>query len=262
MLKRQKHWILPLAAVVLIGLAGCGDDEKPSTAPTGGTAYGSAQAVGNGTARTFVTWGSDGNPTSVGVRLTAAALTGLPTDPSGMFERDLEFPPEAAKTPYDHLGLDWNPVGHEPPGIYNLPHFDVHFYMIDQASQDAITGIGADSSVAVRSPAPEEIPAGYIQGPGVVPRMGVHWIDPTSPEFNGATFTTTFIYGFYDGHMIFEEPMVTAAFLTSKQNFNQALKLPQVYPRANRYYPTSYSVHWDAQTSEYVISLDGLQLRP
>ena len=25
--------------------------------------------------------------------------------------------------------LNWNPHGHIPPGIYDRPHFDVHFYM-------------------------------------------------------------------------------------------------------------------------------------
>jgi hypothetical protein len=29
--------------------------------------------------------------------------------------------------------------------------------------------------------------------------MGVHWIDPKSPEFNGGKFTQTFIFGSYDG---------------------------------------------------------------
>jgi hypothetical protein len=27
------------------------------------------------------------------------------------------------------VGLNWNPHGHIPPGVYDLPHFDFHFYI-------------------------------------------------------------------------------------------------------------------------------------
>ncbi len=45
--------------------------------------------------------------------------------------------------------------------------------------------------------------------------MGAHWVDPTSPEFTGAGFSRTFLYGFWDGHMNFLEPMITKAFIES-----------------------------------------------
>jgi hypothetical protein len=35
------------------------------------------------------------------------------------------------KMPFDHLVSNFNPSGHGPPGIYTVPHFDFHWYIID-----------------------------------------------------------------------------------------------------------------------------------
>jgi len=32
-----------------------------------------------------------------------------------------------AVPPFDHIGINWNPNGHPPAGVYNRPHFDVPF---------------------------------------------------------------------------------------------------------------------------------------
>src|SRR5690606_5961810 len=63
-------------------------------------------------------------PIAVGVTLTEAALTGLPDakdlDPKmPMMEYVLEVPKEIKGMPYDHITLDWNPIGHEPVRIYD-----------------------------------------------------------------------------------------------------------------------------------------------
>ena len=39
-------------------------------------------------------------------------------------------PPPLAPEPYRFMMLDWNPQGHQPPGVYTVPHFDFHFYMV------------------------------------------------------------------------------------------------------------------------------------
>jgi len=88
--------------------------------------------------------------------------------------------------------------------------------------------------------------------------MGAHWIDPMSPEFNNQSFTRTFIYGFYDGKMIFVEPMVTVAYFETKPNEQNNIRLPAKYPGIS-YYPTLYSIKYDAANKEYTVSLDGLR---
>jgi hypothetical protein len=104
------------------------------------------------------------------------------------------------------------------------------------------------------------VPRGYMRAPGAVPRMGAHWFDPTSPEFNGKPFTTTFLYGSYDGRLTFVEPMITREFLESRPNHSEDLKLPRAYAQPG-YYPTRYRVTHDPAKHEYSVVLEGLVKR-
>jgi hypothetical protein len=89
--------------------------------------------------------------------------------------------------------------------------------------------------------------------------MGVHWVDPTSPELNGKPFTATFIYGSWDGKVIFAEPMITKAYLETKPQFSAELPAPA--RDEGGYYPKRYAVRWDAATKEYRITLTGFAPR-
>ncbi len=253
----SRELLLAVSSAFLL-LAACNDD-NPSGPDLAGTFVGQTWAVGNGTARTWVTRDGAGKPTTLGITLSEAALTNLPTVDT---EFSFELPPEAGATPYRHVGFNWHPLGHMPTGVYNVPHFDVHFYMISEAQRYAITGTGPDSLRLYRSPAPEFFPAGYINPPGAgEPRMGNHWADPTSPEFNGQPFTRTFIFGSYDGLVTFWEPMITKAYLETRPNATLDIKQPQRYSAGGRYYPTRYTVRFDATALEYHITLDGFVLR-
>jgi hypothetical protein len=111
-----------------------------------------------------------------------------------------------------------------------------------------------------RVPAPELVPAGYTKLPGAVPLMGAHWVDPTSPELNGELFTTTFLYGSWDGKPTFAEPMVTKAFMETKPDVRAPVAVPARYA-APGYYPTEYRVYWNAGAKEYRVALSGLLRR-
>jgi hypothetical protein len=87
--------------------------------------------------------------------------------------------------------------------------------------------------------------------------MGVHWIDMTSPEFTGSTFTTTYIYGFYKGNMLFGEPMITLAYLQSEPDVTLDVKQPAEFKKPG-YYPTKYRISYDKQQQSYSVSLEGL----
>jgi hypothetical protein len=222
------------------------------------TFKGESEPLGDGIVYSWVTLDAEGNPSAIGVNFTELALSGLPE--GEVVEYILPLPEEASATAYDHIGIDWNPEGHEPQGIYDSAHFDVHFYMIGQEERDKITATEEDMANLEKEPEPEFIPEGYVSTPGGVPRMGAHWIDPTSPEFSGQPFGETFIYGFYDGEMVFVEPMVTIDFLKTKPELTKPLKLPKSYP-TNAYYPTSYSVRYSETGSEYTVALEGMTLR-
>lgn len=232
-----------------------------------GTYTGEAKRVGNGVAYSWVTLDAKGKPASVGVTLTETALEGLnQIEPQSFaeMERDmfmLMLPKQAMKTAFDHISLDWNAKGHPPMNVYDKPHFDIHFYTLTQAEREKITAIGPDVAVCRKTVPGGYTPAGYVYAPGTeAPQMGGHWIDPKAPELNGKPFGSTFIYGSYNGKLAFVEPMVTKAFLDSKEELNVEIPVPTVYAKS-AYYPTRYVIHHDAVRHEVTIALDGMVWR-
>ena len=90
-----------------------------STKATGsGTVFGPSQPLGNGTVKTYVTLDDAGQPTEVGLRLTPAAMDGLPQDTGPANLVMLAFPDEAAGTAFNHVMLNWNPQGHDPIALF------------------------------------------------------------------------------------------------------------------------------------------------
>ncbi len=238
----------------------------PQEDPAGIT-YGPAVRVGQGIARTYIL--SAGNaPMEVGVLLTESALSGLQghhepgavpmPDGHSMYEHVLALPADN-RTPFQHVVLNWNPGGHEPPGLYDQPHFDFHFYTITDAERRTIVpSDAAFATKAKRVPAAAFIPAGYIAPDTMaVPLMGVHWIDPKSPEFNGQTFSRTFIFGSWDGKVTFAEPMITKAFLESKPDATFPLPFAAQYAEPG-YQPASYTVRWVAKEKQWRVALSQL----
>lgn len=262
---RKLTYYLCMFSVVAILFSGCAVGESQPQKENcnmksiqKGTFEGENKTLGNGTVYSWVKLDNKGNPSSIGVNFTESALKGLPE--GAVVEYTLALPEEAASTAYDHIGVDWNPEGHDPHGIYDTPHFDFHFYMISPEERDKITASEEDSEKLSKEPASGYIPEGYVSTPGGVPRMGAHWIEPEAPEFKGQPFNETFIYGFYDGKMVFVEPMVTTAFLETKPEVTKELKLPKCYP-ASAYYPTNYSVSYSETSKEYTVALENLTLR-
>jgi len=257
-----KDFLGVLSMIVITSFMGCA--EFRNLGPVAGTYDGPSRDMGEGRAHAFIKIDDNGSPTTIGIRITESALVGLPAEPprdADGWEYVLSLPKEAANSGYNHVVIDWNPKGHIPPGVYDKPHFDFHFYLISSEQREKITARGDDLAKAHRSPAPEFMPEGYILPNGTeVPRMGAHAIDTTAPEFNKLPFTKTFIYGFYDGQMIFLEPMMTKVFLETKPNMLDRVKLPKTYSK-HAYYPTSYGVNYNATEREYEISLESLIFR-
>lgn len=240
-----------LASVVL--LAGCKENETTDPNPT---YRGDAQKLGNGQAYSWVKFAGD-KPTSIGMTFTKGALENIPH--GAPVSLALSLPKEAVgKTPFDHVLLDFSHTGHEPPGIYDVAHFDVHFYFQPQAERAAIPPYSPATAAKFDNLPPDGImPKPYFRLPGGVPGMGVHWANPTSPELNGQKFTETLILGSYDGKMTFIEPMVTLSLLQSKPNVSKSIPMPAKFAKAG-YYPMKYSIRQEGD--EVVISLDDLMM--
>ncbi len=231
------------------------------------TYYGPAVPLGAGKAQTFITINKDGKPTGMGVALSEKSLENLPSSQTGhnhrstsaplTFEYVLQFPKQAEITPFQFMTLDWNPQGHEPQGIYDLPHFDFHFFMISNQERQTITPLeGMDPEI----PQAKYIPTPYFQLPGRVPNMGVHWVDPRSPELAGATFTRTFIYGTYKEKMAFMEPMITLDYIKSKPTNVDEIPLPTHF-QTDGFYPSKYQVKYNPVRKEYLILFTDFNLK-
>jgi hypothetical protein len=220
------------------------------------TYYGDSAVLGGARLFTYVTVekreGAPGNhkvPVELGVEMPAGALAHLPAEGSMQI---LYFPNQARNMEFQYMMLDWNPQGHPPDGVYTLPHFDFHFYMQDL---DDVMAIGPEDYETSRVPVPPQfMPAGYIDVGAFEPQMGNHLIDPSSPEFNGQTFSRTFLYGAFDGKITFYEPMITLASLTGTPNQCVALKLPQAWAESG-YYPTGYCTSYDKARRVYRVFL-------
>ena len=273
-----------LIALALTGL-GCVDSgpNDPAGTSSSNRQYGAPVKLGNGEARVYVVRDvRSGDPVEVGVALTESALVGLPeagTHGGNGHEHYnsyvLELPAQH-RTPYQFVELDWNPKGHGGP--YVAPHFDFHFYRISLAERDAIDP--SDPSYAERAanlPPAEEMPVGYAAhhalmnitaAQAAVPRMGLHWIDLSSPELppRNQPFTATFIVGSWDGRVIFDEPMITRAFILSQRDVPEAGDSIIPVPSSQKYTPaglymTGYRASWDAAAKEFRVALTGLQAR-
>jgi hypothetical protein len=227
--------VLLIFTLFMGGLLSCSKDQD--VAPT---YKGTEQTLGNGKAYSWAKFTTDGKPTAIGFTLTKGALDNLP---HGGLALVLNIPTEAmGKMPFDHIMLDYLHTGHEPPGIYDVAHFDMHFYMQPLAERKAIPPYSIAPAKFDILPADGFIPKPYIRLPAGVPEMGVHWANPTSAELAGTgKFTETLIYGSYDGKVTFLEPMVAFDFLKSKPNVTKSIPTPTKFAKAG-YYPMKYSI--------------------
>jgi hypothetical protein len=248
------------------------------------TIRGRIEKIGGGTVQSFVTLDPRGVPTTIGVTISAGALEELPPEPNtvsrcydldgngkhtgheciGDVERILDVPVDSsAGLPFKWITVNWNAAGHPAP--YNRPHFDFHFYAVDRAVVEAITpgrcGELVDCGHFTRATRPvpaQHLPAGHINVGAVVPRMGNHLLDSQSPELKDSLpFTRTFIYGAYEGELIFWEPMITLAMLRKTRDACWAISQPQGF-RLPGYYPTQYCVRENPEGGR-TVSLEGFR---
>jgi hypothetical protein len=254
-----------LAVVSGFILQGCQKEDGPNSALNSSspaqsslksqearTFYGPTTPIGKGVARAWVTENEDGAPIAVGLNFTEKALENMPADPSAWV---LDLPDIKGMGFYKHVLFDWNPQGHEPPGIYDVPHFDFHFYTISSAERMAITP--DKTAEAANAPAPQYAPPLYLNTQGLVPEMGVHWIDLLAPEFHGVPFTQTFIWGSFDGKFIFWEPMVTLAYLRTKPDSSIPVRQPAAFQQ-DGWYAQNYKVAYSVVRKEYTVALTDL----
>lgn len=276
-------------AVTMLALVAGATVAAENTPPLRTTGW--QESFGNGTVVSYAEFDANGAPRAMGIAFSPEALEGLPASsnnhhcterhPDGSVgaaskciqthEHVIPLPDaltRRADVPFKWVLLNWNHVGHIPPGIYDVPHFDVHFMMasIDKifAIQSGECGpekVRCDQFAIARRPVPDNyMHADYKDVEAVVPAMGNHLIDLTGPEFNKQPFKRSMIFGVYDAKVTFYEEMVTRAYLLSKPNACTPIKLPKAYAVAG-YYPTSSCIRYAAERGEYTVSMEEFVLR-
>jgi len=254
---------------------------------------GTAANLGDGTITSYAEFDASGKPKALGVVFSRAALASLPaansdghrcfdasgdgnldaaTECSAWHERVLPIPTEASRrsdVPFKWALVNWNPLGHMPPGVFDKPHFDVHFYLEPIENILSIERgpcgpefVRCDQYALARKPVPSNyMPANYRDLGVVAPAMGNHLLDPTDHNFHGEPFKRHWVYGVYDGRVVFYEEMLTLAYMQSKPDTCFPITSPEAVAVAG-FYPTQSCVrHWSGK-DEVTVSLEGFVVRP
>ena len=274
-------------AVGAAAFAACGAQAAIADATT---VYGEAKRLGEGFAQVYAELDTGGAPRMIGVAFDPGMLSGLPAMPNtwsrcfdknangridshgecnGDYELQFALPQELAQratTPFTWVSVNFNPMGHPPPAppVWAVPHIDFHFYiMAREAVRQIRPGpcselIDCEDFKRAQTPVPARyVHADHIDVGAAVPDMGNHLIDAKSPELaaGGPEFTHTFIFGAYDGHVTFYEPMVTVAYFQSRPDSCVPIKQPDAW-EVEGYYPTAYCIRYRADAERYTVSLE------
>lgn len=192
----------------------------------------------------------------IGMRLTlpSAVIHKAMSQPSTAHIIDV---PKAFKSAslVQNITIDWNPMGHEPEDVYDVAHFDFHFYF---SSKEDVAAIDCSD----RTPVPPHlIPDGYVlpplDAPGAcVPKMGYHAV-PVKDLGPDQIFDQTLIYGYYGGELIFFEPMIAHEHLQSGRTVVQRIVYPDAFLAnlQNKFAPTDFVLKFDSASQTYQITL-------
>ncbi|MCG9792546.1 hypothetical protein [Flavobacterium algicola] len=234
--------------------------------------YGPEVMLGSGTARTWVKINVEGFAKEIGIEISENAVQNpgntmvMSTSNSAMEHGDATILPLHTKasqtTAFDHVAINWNPHGHEPVGVFDVAHFDFHFYLVSVAEQLAIPA-WSDATDAMFNNYPEAsyLPSDYFTPPGVdtaTEQMGKHWMPVALGDY--LPFSKLLVYGSYDGKVNFIEPMVTQAYLLSKINTSENYSQPVSFQKKGNY-PTKYNIYHDEAKGVSMITLSDFVTR-
>jgi hypothetical protein len=190
----------------------------------------------------------------------------------GDLEFQLKLPAKAAESgdlPFSWIGVNWNAEGH-PPASWRVPHFDFHFY-IASFNEIALIRVGGcnifinceDLKLATKPVPAKYVAPDHVDVKAAVGLMGNHLIDVRTPELADPPkrgFTHTWIFGAFDGHITFYEPMITLGYLMSRPDMCAPIRKPESWEKAG-YYPTEYCIRYAPDGGSYTISLEKLVKR-
>jgi hypothetical protein len=245
---------LLFASIAVLVVSGCKKDDNATN-----LFKGKPVAFQHGKAFMWYEVDEANQPLRVAIAIDDAAMASL--DRSGVNTHSnsvsLPMPKQATSSIFTHGLLNWNPLGHPLQGVYDVPHFDFHFFTIPEEARLATPTYVQAQDKWNTYPSSEYMPLNYVPVTPGVPHMQGHWIDQTSPEFNGEAFTQSYIYGSYDGKLTYQEPMVLESFFRERSGFTRSIPQAAKVEKAG-WYPTTMRIEKaDGNTS--VILQDFIQ---
>ncbi|MFV1990392.1 MAG: hypothetical protein ACC652_06595 [Acidimicrobiales bacterium] len=264
-------------------------ESAPEQSEYFGRVQGDIQYYGlNASVETWADFDEDGKPTQLGITISESFVEQESATLSEKLKPeqrrmntgtyfDLELP-EHREIPFRHAYFSFHPMGHVPPGIYDMPHFDFHFYLVSSNVRKAMAPEAVSS--AMEPVAGGYLPASYRASAKYNnfywPYMGTHFISDHTGEIKiteagdiepGAErFDQTFVYGTFGGDVVFLEPMVSSWYLESIKASDESQKtfdveLPARFKEAGYYpmkYRIAYSVHPMTGEGYYTVSIEDL----
>jgi hypothetical protein len=229
--------ILLLATLAALTFNGCKKDDN-----AGQLFKGKPVAFQHGRAFTWYEVDKANQPLRVAIAIDDAAMASLNRDGNSHGNSvSLPMPEQAGSSIFTHGLLNWNPLGHPLQGVYDVPHFDYHFFTISEASRLAIPAYDQARDKWNNYPPADYMPPQYVPVTPGVPHMNGHWVDGTSPELNGQKFTQSYIYGSYNGKVTYQEPMVLESFLRENAGFTRSIPQPAKVEKGG-WYPTKMRI--------------------
>jgi Hypothetical protein TTHB210 len=245
--------ILTASFFLLLGLNACSDGAR--------TIDGDCDSLYDGEVCTWATLSGD-QVVEFGATVPLQAIESAPLDVEPVFPPPpaavILLPDEVAQaTGFNHLMINWENHGH-PPALFAVPHFDFHFYAVDPAVVAAMDC--GDLSKPAQLPQAYALPDVTIPGIGelvglCVPGMGMHAmpadeLDQTEP------FGASMIVGYYEGNVMFVEPMIARAKLMAAEGFT--MDVPAVPAAgANVRWPSHFEASFDESTQTYRFTYSG-----
>lgn len=272
--------------------SGNDEDEDDGTGSANrGHHEGESTAVGDGEVTAYVTTTPMGAISSLGVHIDGDAMEVFGDEE---VVANLDFPTETTDGAeldthqFTYLRFEYLPEGHIPKGVYDVPHFDFIFFMLDEETVEGIEARPAQYSIPeaqmptdhIRPPLADTNGDGEPDAPLVEPKLGEPITDPAFPEYQeDGEFTQTHLYGAYDpdgdgvGELMRFEPMITAGYVDRvlangllqgnvPLDIGQQveLKTPAEYATADEY-PTAYVLRPDGDGGLFV-SLEDFEAFP
>ncbi|NHN61573.1 MULTISPECIES: hypothetical protein [Halorussus] len=270
----DRRSFLRIGALVAGGVLVTGTGSATSAATTTAFHEGESIAVGDGTVTAYATTTPKATVESLGVHVDGAAMDAFDDEE---VKAPLAFPAQtAAGNALDHhqfrfVRFEYLPEGHIPKGVYDVPHFDFHFFMLDESIVETIERGPARYSIPeaqmpedhIRPPLVDTDDDGEPDAPLVESKRGEPITDPGFTEYQeDGEFTHTHLYGGYDpdgdgeGRLILFEPMLTTDFVDQLDTLLDVnMQIPTAYFTGDEY-PTSYVIQPVSDGGIYVCLTD------